>query len=66
MAIIHDHSKWVPITMHGISSGCGWRIGLQIWRVAVNISNKQSPPPTRVGPPALGFGKVITTPHHYK
>jgi hypothetical protein len=22
---------------HGASSGCGWRNGLQIWRVAANI-----------------------------
>jgi hypothetical protein len=27
---------------HGESSGCGWRNGLQIWRVAENILNKQS------------------------
>jgi hypothetical protein len=27
---------------HGVSSGCGWRNGLQIWRVAANIRNKQS------------------------
>jgi hypothetical protein len=27
---------------HGESSGCGWRNGLQIWRVAANILNKQS------------------------
>jgi hypothetical protein len=22
---------------HGVSSGCGWRNGLQIWKVAANI-----------------------------
>jgi hypothetical protein len=27
---------------HGASSGCGWRNGLQIWKVAANILNKQS------------------------
>jgi hypothetical protein len=27
---------------HGASSGCGWRNGLQIWRLAANILNKQS------------------------
>ena len=27
---------------HGASSGCGWRNGPHIWRVAANISNKQS------------------------
>jgi hypothetical protein len=25
---------------HGASSGCGWRDGLQLWRVAVNTLNK--------------------------
>jgi hypothetical protein len=25
---------------HGASSGCGWRNGLRLWRVAVNILNK--------------------------
>jgi hypothetical protein len=27
---------------HGASSGCGWRNGLRIWRVAASTSNKQS------------------------
>jgi hypothetical protein len=27
---------------HSVSSGCGWRNGPQIWRVAVNTLNKQS------------------------
>jgi hypothetical protein len=27
---------------HGASSGCGWRNGLQLRRVAANILNKQS------------------------
>jgi hypothetical protein len=26
---------------HGASSGCTWRNGLQLWKVAVNILNKQ-------------------------
>jgi hypothetical protein len=26
---------------HGASSGCGWRNGLQLWRVAANILKKQ-------------------------
>jgi hypothetical protein len=26
---------------HGVSSGCGWRDGLQQWRVAANILNKE-------------------------
>jgi hypothetical protein len=27
---------------HGASSSCGWRNGLQLWRLAANILNKQS------------------------
>jgi hypothetical protein len=37
--------------------------GLQIWRVAANILNKQ---PTRGGPPAWGLGVGLTTPHRKK
>jgi hypothetical protein len=33
------HVRWVHY--HGMSSGCGWRNGLQLWRIAVNILNKQ-------------------------
>jgi hypothetical protein len=25
---------------HGVSSGCGWRDGLQLWRVVANTLNK--------------------------
>jgi hypothetical protein len=32
----------VLVSTHGASSCCGWRKGLQIWRVAANILNKQS------------------------
>ena len=34
-----------------------------IWRVAANISIISHGQPTRGGPPAWGFGKVLTTPH---
>jgi hypothetical protein len=27
---------------NGASSGCGWRNGFQLWRVAANTVNKQS------------------------
>jgi hypothetical protein len=37
--------------------------GLQIWRVAANILNKQSRQPTRGGPSAWGLGVGLTTPH---
>jgi hypothetical protein len=37
------HRNLLDLTpRHGASSGCGWRNGLQIWRVATNILNKQS------------------------
>jgi hypothetical protein len=35
--------------------------GLQIWRVAVNILNKQRGQPTRGGLPAWGLGGWLTT-----
>ena len=34
-----------------------------IWRVAVNILNKQSWTTDKCGPPAWGLGVVLTTPH---
>jgi hypothetical protein len=51
---------------HGASSGCEWRNGVQIWRVAVNTLNKQSRQPTRGGPPPWGLGEVLTSPHRKK
>jgi len=36
--------------------------GLQTWRVPVNISSCWHP--VRSGPPALGLGRGLTTPHH--
>jgi hypothetical protein len=38
--IIHVGCSLSP--QHGASSGCGWRNGLQLWRLAANILNKQS------------------------
>jgi hypothetical protein len=43
--------------------GCGQRNGLQVRRVAVNMSNILSKK-TSSGPPAWGVGEVLTTPHH--
>jgi hypothetical protein len=40
--------------------------GLQIWKVAANIINKQSEQPTRSGPLGSGLGKELRTPHHKK
>jgi hypothetical protein len=37
--------------------------GLQIWRVAANILNKQWRTADRGGPPAWGLGGGLTTPH---
>jgi len=56
--------KWVPVTMT-------WRIlrlqmegGPPIWRVAVNILNKQSQTADKGWPSSLGLGEVLTTPPH--
>jgi hypothetical protein len=35
-----------------------------VWRIVVNILNKQSQPGDKGGPPAWGLGEVLTTPHH--
>jgi len=37
-----------------------------IWRVDANILNYSRGQPTRAGPPALGLGKVLSTPHRRK
>jgi hypothetical protein len=29
-------------SQHCVSSGCGWRNSLQVWKVAANVLNKQS------------------------
>jgi hypothetical protein len=45
---------------HGACSGCGWKDGLQLWRVAANILNKQ-PLKRGGGPPAWWLGVGLTT-----
>jgi hypothetical protein len=63
--------KRVPVTVtsgslsprHGASSGCGWRNGLQIWRVTANVLNKQSRTADRGRSSSLGLSEVLTTPH---
>jgi hypothetical protein len=47
---------------HGASSGCGWREGLQIWRVAANILSRGQPIRV-VGPPASVLGVWLMTPY---
>jgi hypothetical protein len=42
---------------HGVSSGCGWRNGLRIWRVAANTLNKQSRTADKGWPSSLEVGR---------
>jgi hypothetical protein len=64
-SIVTDHDKSVPVTMlsrslsprHGASSGCGWRNGLWIWRVAANTLNKHSRTADKRWPSSLGVGR---------
>jgi hypothetical protein len=58
------HVKWVPCH-HGMARRqvADGGDGLQIWRVAANISNKQSRTADRGSPPAWGLGGRLTTPH---
>jgi hypothetical protein len=37
--------------------------GLQIWRVSINILNRQLRTAARCGPPAWGLGEGLITPH---
>jgi hypothetical protein len=41
---------------HRASSGCGWRNGLQLWRVAANMLNQHPQTNDKGCPPAWGFG----------
>jgi hypothetical protein len=51
---------------HGASSGCKWRNGLQLWRLSVNILNKQSRTDNKRWPSSLGVGRGVITPHRKK
>jgi hypothetical protein len=42
---------------HGASSGCGWRNGLQLWRVAANIMNTQLRTNDKGWSSSLGVGR---------
>jgi hypothetical protein len=46
---------------HGASSGCGWREGLQIRRVAANILNKQERTADKGWSSSFGLDVVLTT-----
>jgi hypothetical protein len=47
---------------HGASSGCGWRNGLQLWRLAADILNKQSWTDNKGWPSSLGVGRGVNNP----
>jgi hypothetical protein len=54
---------------HGATSRCGWRNGLQLWRVAANTLNKQSRTADKGWSSSCGgggLGEVLTTPHRKK
>ena len=56
--------KWTAIggslsPRHGASSGCGWRNGLQIRRVAANILNKQSKTADKGWSTSFRFGRGV-------
>jgi hypothetical protein len=52
-----------PRTFHPVTSRyTDYDTRPTIWTVATDILNKQVQP-TRCGPPALGLGEVVTTPH---
>jgi hypothetical protein len=62
--LLRGHVKWVPChhsmaCPQAADGGCG----LQIWRVAANILNKQLQTADRGGPPAWGLGRGLTTSH---
>jgi hypothetical protein len=45
-----------------LSSGCGWRNGLQQWRLAANILNKKSRTENKGWPSSLGVGRGVNNP----
>jgi hypothetical protein len=52
----------VTMAWHGMSSGCGCREILQIWRVAVNILHKQSRTADKGWSSSLGVGRGANIP----
>jgi hypothetical protein len=49
-------------SQHGASSGCGWRNGLQLWKLAVNILNKQPRTDNKGWSSSLGVGRGDNNP----
>jgi hypothetical protein len=60
---VYSHVKWVPCH-HGMARPqvADGGDGLQIWRVAANISNKQSRTADRGGSSSLGVGRGANNP----
>jgi hypothetical protein len=46
-------------SQHGASSGCGWRNGLQLWRLAAIVLNKQQRADKKGWPYGLGVGHGV-------
>jgi hypothetical protein len=66
-SLVKSHVKWVPCH-HGMARlqvADGGK-GLQIWRVAANILNKQSRTADKGWPSSLGVWRALTTPHRKK
>jgi hypothetical protein len=63
----NDHVRWDPchngMARPQVADGGD---ALQFWRVAANILNNQSRTAEKGGPPALGLGVGLTTPHRKK
>jgi hypothetical protein len=51
------HVRWGSSPQHGTFSGCGCRKGLQLWRLAVNILNKQPRTNFKWRSSSLGAGR---------
>jgi hypothetical protein len=62
-SICSDHVKWVPCH-HGMARPqvADGGDGLQMWRVAANILNKQSRTADMAWSSSLGVGRGLTTP----
>ena len=49
---------WVPVTTaRHVTSGCGWGVDLQIWRLTTNILNKRSWTLDQERSSSLGVGR---------
>jgi len=55
--------KWTPLTTVRRVLRLLMEERSPIWRGAANIFNKQSQTADKGGPPTLGSGELLTTPH---